>query len=211
MRPLVKICGLTRPQDAALAVELGADLVGMVFYAASPRAVDRGAAREVAAAVAGRVPLVGVFVNAAADEIEETAAAIGLDLVQLHGDEPDRQTQALAGRALRAFRGGAHEAAARMPNLPEAWGFLVDSDDRLRYGGTGRTWAWRPLPRPRAGQRLLVAGGIGADNARAALAQTGADGIDVSSRVESSPGVKEPELLRRLFEEIGHGAIQERT
>ncbi|HSM52387.1 MAG TPA: N-(5'-phosphoribosyl)anthranilate isomerase, partial [Thermoanaerobaculia bacterium] len=91
------------------------------------------------------------------------------------------------------------------------WGFVVDRADPVRYGGTGEPWPWRRLPRPRPGQRLLVAGGVGPGNARAALAASGADGIDVASGVESSPGIKDPELLARLFEEVEHGAMEERA
>lgn len=214
MRPLVKICGLTRVEDALLAASLGADLLGVVLWPGSPRAVPLARAREIADAMAGRVPLVGVFVGARPEEIEPALAAGGLDLAQLHGAEPDAWAAALGARALRALSPGEtgdEQLAARMAALPDAWGFVVDRADPVRYGGTGEPWPWRRLPRPRPGQRLLVAGGVGPGNARAALAASGADGIDVASGVESSPGIKDPELLARLFEEVEHGAMEERA
>lgn len=214
MRPLVKICGLTRVEDARLALSLGADLLGVVLWPGSPRAVPLARAREIAAAVGGRVPLVGVFVGARPEEVELSLAAGGLDLAQLHGPEPDAWAAALGGRALRAIaaeEAADDSAAARMAALPSAWGFVVDRADPVRFGGTGERWAWRRLPRPGPGQRLLVAGGIRPNNALAALAATGADGIDVASGVEASPGIKDPELLARLFEEVEHGAMEERA
>lgn len=210
MRPLVKICGLTRAEDAELAVALGADLLGVVLWPASPRAVGLDRVREIAAAVAGRVPLVGVFVDARPEEIAAALAAGGLDLAQLHGSEPVAWTAALGGRAIRALRPEADHAAA-MAALPAAWGFVVDTGDARRHGGTGERWAWRRLPRPGPGQRLLVAGGIRPGNVRAALAATGADGIDVASGVEARPGVKDSGLLAQLFAEVGDGAMEERA
>lgn len=142
-RPLVKICGVTRADDALAAVELGADLLGLNFYPPSPRFLSVEAAREVAAAVAGRVPLVGVFVDRPRDEIEAIAESVGLDLVQLHGDETAAEVAALGARAIQVFRvdpalGDRIErlSPAILEPYPEAWGFLFDVRDR-RYGGTG--------------------------------------------------------------------------
>lgn len=207
--PCVKICGVTRVADALLAVELGAAMIGLNFYAASPRRVATDRAREIAREVGERALRVGVFVGATLDEVRRTMEAVELDLAQLHGDEPDGAVRELGARAVKVFRGGA--AAVDFAPFPQAWGFLVDSADRLRYGGTGETWSWERLPRPSGGRPVLVAGGIAPGNARAALAATGADGIDVASGVESAPGVKDAALLRRLFEEVGHGELEVRT
>jgi len=214
VKPLVKICGLTRVEDARLAASLGTDLLGVVLWPGSPRAVSLERAREIADAVAGRVPLVGVFVGARPEEVEAALAAGGLDLAQLHGTEPDSWAAALGARAVRALSPGEtgdEQMATRMAALPAAWGFVVDRADPVRFGGTGERWGWRRLPRPCPGQRLLVAGGIRPGNALAALAATGADGIDVASGVEASPGIKDPALLARLFEEVEHGAMEERA
>lgn len=208
-RPLVKICGVTTVADALAAVELGADLVGLNFHPPSPRCLDPGRAAEVAAAVrergAGRVRVVGVFVDRPRREIEAIDAAVGLDLVQLHGDEPAAEVAAFGGRALQVLRlppGAAPPAAdldAALAAHPAAWGFLFDVRHESLYGGTGESWRWRAVagladPRPR-----LVAGGIRPENARRALDESGAAGVDVCSGVESAPGVKDRGKMARLF------------
>ncbi|HSM13313.1 MAG TPA: phosphoribosylanthranilate isomerase [Thermoanaerobaculia bacterium] len=117
IRPWVKICGVTRPQDAALAVELGATLVGVNFWPRSKRRVEPARAREIVAAVSGRAPVVGVFVDEAPGRIEELLASVGFDLVQLHGDEPDDVVARFGPRALRALRAqpGRASAARKRP------------------------------------------------------------------------------------------------
>ncbi len=216
-RPLVKVCGVTRPEDARLAVELGADLLGLNFHPPSPRALGLARAREIAAAVAGSgVLLVGVFVALRADEIEEVAAAVGLDLVQLHGREAPEAARRFGARAIQVFRRPAPPGAAELALYGDVWGFLFDappappggpdrSEGSAIYGGTGRTWDHGALRGVATGRPVLVAGGIRADNARAALAASGARGVDVCSGIESAPGIKDPGLMQRLFEEIRHG------
>lgn len=221
--PLLKLCGITRPEDAALAVELGADLLGLNFHPPSPRYLDpwRDAGRlaEIVSAAAGRALLVGVFVNRPAAEIDETAEAARLDLIQLHGDEPPEVAARFGARALRVFRRAAFEVremASEIARYPAAWGFLFDTPPRPRrpgspdpFGGTGESWdhgAVRSLVEAALVDRpVLVAGGIGPTTARAALAASGARGIDVCSGVESAPGIKDPDRMRRLFEEVRHG------
>lgn len=221
-RPLVKVCGVTRPEDADLAVALGADLLGLNFYPPSPRCLTVEAARAVAAAVAGRALLAGVFVDRPRAEVEEIAARVGLDLIQLHGDEGPEEAAAYGGRALKAFRvapePGRPEVGAAgssdrldpawLDPYPEAWGFLFDVRHERLYGGTGRGWRYAALAGVAAAARgtkirpVLVAGGVGPDNVRAALAASGAAGVDVCSGVESAPGVKDPLLLERLMAEV---------
>lgn len=213
--PLVKICGVTRPEDAEAAVELGADLLGLNFYPPSPRCLSLAAARAVAAAVAGRVPLVGVFVDRRRDEIDEIASRVGLDLVQLHGDEPAADVAAFGGRAIQVFRvdpeidpeidpgAGERLSPALLAPYRRAWGFLFDVR-HPRYGGTGRRWRYAALAglaasAEAAGRPLLVAGGVGPETAADALAESGASGVDVCSGVESSPGRKDRLRLERLM------------
>jgi phosphoribosylanthranilate isomerase len=200
IRPLVKVCGITRPEDAEAAIDLGADLLGLNFWPGSPRAIDRARGREIAAATCGGITLVGVFVDQDPSEVEEIAAEVGLALVQLHGREPAEIVARFAGRALRVVRGtpDRDEASA----TPQAWGFLADTPHARLAGGSGESWDWRPVAPWAAGKPVLVAGGIGPENLGAALAATGAAGIDVNSRVESAPGIKDRARLARLFEEI---------
>jgi phosphoribosylanthranilate isomerase len=222
-RPLVKVCGVTSAADAAAAVELGADLVGLNFHPPSPRFVATERAAEIAAAVrraaAGRaearpVRLVGVIVDLPRRQVLAIDAAVGLDLVQLHGDEAADDVAAFGERALQVFRlppaaaPTAAELAARLAAHPAAWGFLFDVRHESLYGGTGESWRWSAVaglrdPRPR-----LVAGGIGPENARRALAESGAAGVDVCSGVESAPGVKDRARMERLFAELAEPPVR---
>ncbi|HEX9945237.1 MAG TPA: phosphoribosylanthranilate isomerase [Thermoanaerobaculia bacterium] len=205
----VKVCGVTDPANAAAAVELGADYLGLNFYAGSPRFVEVARAREIAGAVGGRVPLVGVFVNAAAAEVEEIAGRVGLDLVQFSGDEGPEALAPFAGQAIKAFRTGALPGRGEIAAYGALWGILIDAPHGSLYGGTGAVWDYGSIA-DGAGvaERLFLAGGIGPDNARRAVASVRPWAIDVCSRVESSPGIKDLELLRRLFEEVRHGETQ---
>ncbi|HEV7667339.1 MAG TPA: phosphoribosylanthranilate isomerase [Thermoanaerobaculia bacterium] len=211
MRPQVKVCGITSAQDARLAVDLGAAYLGLNFYPGSPRHVSIERAQEIAEAVEGCALLVGVFVNAPCSQVSEIAEAAGLDLLQFHGNESPEMLAPFAARAIKAFRGSTDEAE----RFPDVQGFLFDapnpalsffpSPELLPFGGTGTAWDYASLapivsrfaPRP-----IFVAGGIGPDNVRSALCQSGASLVDVCSRVERAPGVKDSDLLSRLFSEI---------
>lgn len=202
----VKVCGVTDPANALRTVELGADYLGLNFYRASPRFVDVQRAREIAAAVRGRVTLVGVFVNHPSGEIEETAERVGLDLVQLSGDEGPEQVAPFAGRALKVFRTGGLPGPEALAAYGGVWGILLDAPHAALYGGTGEPWNY-PGSSDLAGRRVFLAGGLGPDNVRRAVAASRPFAVDVCSRVESSPGIKDPELLCRLFEEVRNGEI----
>lgn len=202
-RPIrVKICGITRPEDAIAAVDLGADYLGLNFFAGSPRVVSLETAAEIADAIGRRASLVGVFVNRPPDEVERIAARVPLDLLQFHGDESPDTVERFAERAIRALRvDGPIDERAIAP-YPSAWGFLVDVRHPDLYGGTGISWPYDwidTLPRDRP---VLIAGGIGPGTARAAVRAASAWGIDVCSAVESAPGIKDHDLLRRLFAEV---------
>jgi phosphoribosylanthranilate isomerase len=208
---LVKICGITRVEDAVLAVELGADWLGLNFVPASPRHVDRARARAIARAVAGEVGLVGVFVDAPLAQVEDLLAEVGLDLAQLHGDEPAAALESLAARdrLLRVFHGVPAQAAVEAS--PPAALFLVDAAHAALRGGTGVSWQWREVAGLRFSAPLLVAGGIRPDNVAAALAASGAAGVDVASGVESAPGIKDPGKMESLFREVRRAAKTSRS
>jgi phosphoribosylanthranilate isomerase len=201
--PKVKVCGITRPEDAALAAALGADYLGLNFFPGSPRCIGLGQAREIASA-AGEVPLVGVFVDRPASEVEEIASAAGLDLLQFSGDEEPAAVGRFGPRALKAFRTGGDPGAAALAPWAGFWGLLIDARHGALYGGTGLAWSFGEVARIAAGRRVFVAGGLGPDNVRRAAAASGAYGLDVCSRVESAPGIKDRVLLERLFEEVRH-------
>ena len=203
----VKICGVTDPANALAAVELGADYLGLNFYPGSPRFVGTGRALEIAGAVSGRVPLVGVFVNATAAEIEEVAGRVGLDFVQFSGDEGPDAVAPFAGRAIKAFRTGGLPGREEIAAYGALWGVLIDAPHGSLYGGTGAAWDYSSV-RGDAPERLFLAGGLGPDNVRRAVETARPWGVDVCSRVESAPGIKDAELLRRLFLEVRHGETQ---
>ncbi|HEY4594534.1 MAG TPA: phosphoribosylanthranilate isomerase [Thermoanaerobaculia bacterium] len=204
----VKVCGVTDPSNALAAVEMGADYLGLNFYPASPRFLTIERAREIADAARGRVPLVGVFVNASADEIAATVEKVGLDLVQFSGDEGPEAVAPFLARAIKVFRAGRLPGREELAAWSAVWAVLIDAPHRSLYGGTGEEWAYDEVNEAAsalAGRRLFLAGGIGPDNARQAVAAARPWAIDVCSRVESAPGIKDPELLRRLFQEVRHG------
>ncbi len=213
-RILVKVCGVVDPANARLAVEMGADFIGLNFYARSPRWVDPGRAREIAAevrAVPGSTArVVGVFVNASPAEVEEIDGRVGLDLLQFSGDEPPVAVAPFADRAVKAFRTGGDPGAERLAAWAGVWGWLFDAPHGSLYGGTGADWSYDAVAgitgRVRE-RRVFLAGGLGPGNVRRAVEASRPFAVDVCSRVESSPGIKDPELLRRLFEEVRNAEI----
>jgi len=202
VRPRVKICGLTRPADAALAVSLGANALGFVFWAKSPRAIDPRAAREVHADLPPLVSRVGVFVNASPAEVADVVGVAGLDVAQLHGDEP---VEAFAGIGARIVKVAALERDTDVDDVmtwPSHVMPLVDAVDRTLRGGTGRVADWALAARVAAVRPILLAGGLTVENVGQAMAMVRPWGIDVSSGVEDAPGIKSPARLRAFFERL---------
>ena len=188
MKFLVKICGITRPEAAALACREGADAVGLNFWRGSRRFVEDAQAREIFSAVKPGVLKVGVFVNPHPLAVSESLVDFGLDLVQFHGEEQAQTWSSLAGhrtiRAIRVFDEGSLSVAT-------GWNpryFLYDSFAE-GHGGTGVQAPWQVVA---AGARrpFLLAGGLGPLNVAAAIAAVRPDGVDVASGVESKPGIK---------------------
>jgi phosphoribosylanthranilate isomerase len=202
MNARVKVCGITRSADALRAVELGAAILGLNFYPRSPRFVPDATAEEIAAAVRGQVKLAGVFVNSTADEVEELDRRLGLDLLQFHGDESPGFIARFGARALPAVRWRDAGDAVRVREHSRAWGVLVERRHSVLYGGTGEEWNYAEVAPVAREVRLLLAGGLGPDNVREAVTAASPWGVDVCSRIESAPGVKDAELMRRFFEEV---------
>lgn len=207
----VKVCGLTSPEDALLAAELGADFIGLNFHPPSPRWVAPARAAEIAAAVRGKAKVVGVFVNRPAEEIVAIDAEVGLDLVQLHGDETPAQARAFAPRAIRALRVAGTLEPGWLAEWDEVWGLLIDSHQPGLYGGTGTSWDFATLGSAGASRPVFIAGGLSPQNVRAAIAAARPWGVDVCSGVESVPGRKDPALLERFFKEIHDGTCPSST
>jgi phosphoribosylanthranilate isomerase len=194
----VKVCGITRPEDAELAVELGAWALGFILWKPSPRAVDPAVAAGVALAQRRRVELVGVFVNASLDEIAHAAENLHLTHVQLHGDEGPsfcaevaRRTGAKVIKAVRVSSASDFQDLERFHTDFH----LLDTARRGSFGGTGETWDWALAARRARKAPVILSGGLTAENVAAGAAAVDPYAVDVASGVEASPGVKDPDKL----------------
>jgi phosphoribosylanthranilate isomerase len=211
----IKICGVTRPEDAAHAVACGAEAIGINFFPGSPRFVPAALAREIVEAVADRAEVVGVFVNEAPDTIVAVCGRLGIHRVQLHGDEPPGDASRIPLWRMRAVH------ADRTPDLPALLAypceaFLFDAGDKGAYGGTGRELAWGELaerfpgvvgaPSPGGSRKpWLLAGGLTPSNVERAIIEARPFGVDVASGVESSPGRKDPGKVESFIERAKAG------
>lgn len=207
----VKICGITTPEDAEAVVKAGADAVGLNFYGPSPRFLQPENARAIADTLPDGVVRVGLFVNTPADQILEKWDQLGLDLIQLHGDEPPEFLSSLQERpVMRAFRLGDEGLSPILSYLETCRGLkclpklvLIDSFRKGHYGGTGATADWetaRRYPSEDWHPPLVLAGGLTADNVGEAIRIVLPSGVDTASGVESGPGKKDAELVQRFIE-----------
>jgi phosphoribosylanthranilate isomerase len=202
MTPRVKVCGITRVEDASEAVRLGASALGFVFWPDSPRAISVEAARDVARAVPPLVARVGVFVGASPDEVARIADAVGLDAVQLHGDERVDAYERVKSRLIKAVTLNSDVDILHAAALPAHVTTLVDATDRVRRGGTGQVADWQHAAALAARRPIILAGGLTAANVADAIRQVRPWALDVSSGVESAPGVKSRERLEAFFAAI---------
>lgn len=193
----VKICGITRVEDALAAVEAGADALGFMFYPPSPRHVTAATAREISRALPPFVARVGVFVDAAPAEVGTVLGEGGMDTLQFHGNETPAYCRGFpAARVIKAFRVSGPETLDRLAEYA-AFAWLLDSYVAGSMGGTGRTFNWELAgDAVRRGGRVILAGGLNPDTVARAVAAVRPYGVDVSSGVESAPGRKDPAKLR---------------
>jgi phosphoribosylanthranilate isomerase len=188
----IKLCGFTRPDDARLAVAEGADLIGLILWSPSPRAIDRVGARRVREQVPAGVPLVGVFVDEEPETIDELVAEIGLDRVQLHGAEPISEIVRHGDRAFRGVRDG--DASAVPPGVP----VVFDGPFSHTAARAELEAHWAAAHALSATHPVLLAGGLDPDNVADAIRAARPYGIDVSRGIESAPGIKDHDRLRRF-------------
>ena len=204
-RTRVKVCGLTRPEDALAAARLGADAVGLIFYPKSPRGVDIDTARTVRAAVPPYVTVVGVFVDPEAELVTRAIREVALDLVQFHGDEPPEFCQSFGRPFIKAVRMRAgvdlREVAGRYSS---ARALMLDSFEPGKHGGTGKTFDWSLIPRD-LGVPFILAGGLTPDNVASAVASTSPFAVDANGGVESSPGIKDHAKIEAFIREVNRG------
>jgi len=195
----VKICGITRMEDAQAATELGADAIGFVFWRKSPRFIEPDDARTIVESLPRWVSPVGVFVNQPVDEVNDFARRAGLTGVQLHGEETSDYAAEIECPLIKAFGLSAVPARTGWP-LNTLW--LIDVHDPEVRGGTGRQVDWSAAAEVAADRRVLLAGGLKPETVGDAVSRVRPFGIDVSSGVESAPGKKDRAKLDALFKAI---------
>lgn len=199
----IKICGITREDDALAAATHGADFLGFIFVPDTPRYIEPERAAAIAAAVRDRgdaPKFVGVFRDASNDYIRAIADLVGLDVVQMHGGESEDDIRELGIPAVKTLR--VAEALPETRATPSAAWLLFDTFDVSRGGGTGCRFDWGLLTTYERSKPFFLSGGLGPDNVAAAISLVRPDAIDVCSGVEASPGVKDHGKLRALFERI---------
>lgn len=197
-----KICGITRVEDALVAAEAGADAIGLVFYAPSPRAVDVRRAREIVAALPPFVTTVGLFVNASRCELNEILEAVPLDLLQFHGDETAVDCAGYHRPYIKALRvRPGEDIRTRCAEYPQAAGILLDTFVPGVPGGTGEAFDWTQVPAD-PGCPIVLAGGLTPANVAEAIRQVRPWAVDVSGGVEAGKGIKDADKVRAFVEAV---------
>jgi phosphoribosylanthranilate isomerase len=199
----VKVCGITRLQDADLAADLGASAIGFIFWPGSPRYVSPEDARGIARRKAAGLKAVGVFVDEPVERVRQIADLVGLDMVQFHGNESPTVVRDFS-RAVGVIKAISlpGDAPVDLSEFDEDVLILLDAHDPVRRGGTGRTIDWAAARSVALSRRTILAGGLTPENVGEAVSAVEPYGIDVSSGVESAPGVKDAARLKRLFEAL---------
>ncbi len=199
----IKICGLTREEDALFCASQGADFLGFIFVPSTPRFIEP----ERAAAIATRLKdsestskIVGVFRDASPDYVREIATLVGLDLVQLHGNETDDDVRAIGLPVIKSYRVG--DVLPDTTTHPSADWLLFDTFEERRAGGTGRRFDWSLLAAYPRTKPFFLAGGLNPDNIAGAISLARPDAVDVASGVESEPGIKDHARVAQFFERV---------
>jgi phosphoribosylanthranilate isomerase len=215
--PKVKICGITNWTDAWRACEGGADFLGFNFYRKSPRYISPRRAGKIVARLPKGVAAVGVFVNESEAKVAEIARAVGLDYVQLHGDEPPEAVTRLARgvrgvKVIKALRVRQGFRTAELEKFRDASAFLLDGFDRRARGGTGKKFDWRLAQKvqsgpssKRGGRRIFLAGGLTVENVAEANRRVKPFALDVCSGVESAPGKKDAARVKAFMAAVRNG------
>lgn len=198
-----KICGITRIEDALIAAKAGADAIGLVFYAKSPRAVSIQQARDIVAALPAFVTTVGLFVNASREELNDVLAGVALDLLQFHGDESSAECESYQRPYIKALRVKPGDDIAQLAApYAKARGILLDTYVPGVPGGTGAAFDWSLVPSGLP-QPVILAGGLSAANVQAAIEQVRPYAVDVSGGVEAGKGIKDAAKIRAFMQAVG--------
>jgi phosphoribosylanthranilate isomerase len=207
-RTRIKVCGITRAQDALFAAEAGADALGFIFHPASPRYIDPEEARLIIDQLPPFIDVVGVFVDRKRVEVEEIISYCRLNYVQLHGRESEKYTERLFRYAspceiIKAFRVSSNTDPEEFkPYVPFVRSFLLDTFVVDVEGGTGKTFDWSIIERLELVRPFVLAGGLTPDNIITALESAGPCCVDVNSGVEESPGIKDHGLVREFISAV---------
>lgn len=203
MRTRVKICGITRPEDALAAISAGADAIGLVFYAPSPRAVNIEQAREIIDVLPPFVTVVGLFVDAPHAQIEQTISSVRIDLLQFHGNESPAACKHYKKPFLKAVRVKPDTNLLQYClDYNDAQALLLDAYSEAAMGGTGQTFDWKLIPRDLP-KPVVLAGGLNADNVGEAIRQVHPYAVDVSGGVELSKGIKDAAKMAAFMQAVG--------
>jgi phosphoribosylanthranilate isomerase len=195
----IKICGMTRREDIDSAIENGVDAIGFIF-AKSPRQVMPEQVEKLAAGL--DILQVGVFVNEDIERVRDIREQCGLDIIQLHGDESPDYCEKLGGRLFKAFRLKEAEIIARFADYPSEIKILLDAYVKGFAGGTGKQIDLTLLDLMDDFSRIILAGGVGPENAAALIERYNPFGIDVNSKIEVAPGIKDHDKIRELFSQL---------
>ncbi len=205
--PRIKICGMTRSEDALAAAQLGAHAIGLVFYAGSPRAVTPQQAREIIAALPPFVVPVGLFVNADADVVRNTIAAVPVQMLQFHGDETPQYCAGFGLPYLRAVRvKPGVDLLQYARNFHTARGLLLDAYVEGVQGGTGVSFDWSLIPRDLPAP-VVLSGGLHAENVTEAVRRVRPWAVDVSSGVESAKGIKDVQKMAAFITGVRNAGV----
>lgn len=196
----IKICGITRPEDARAAAEAGADAIGLVFAPTSPRRITPERALEICRALPPFVSCVGLFMDATADFVRSVLSAVPLDRLQFHGEEDAEFCRGFQRPWIKAIAMADPRAGERMNEYADADAVLFDSHAPGQAGGTGQTFDWKSFDPP--ARAWILAGGLNPDNVAAACRALDPPAVDVSSGVESSRGIKDPEKMERFVRAV---------
>jgi phosphoribosylanthranilate isomerase len=203
MRPIrVKICGITRPEDALQAARCGADAIGLVFYSSSPRAVSVHQTKAIIEVLPPFVSTVGLFVNAGQHEVEKVLSQVPLDLLQFHGEESAQDCELYGRPYIKAIsmKEGV-DISEQVREYKNAKGLLLDTYHKELPGGTGMQFDWSRVPQDLE-KPVILAGGLNADNVAEAIRQTEPFAVDVSGGVESEKGIKDPDKIAAFIREV---------
>lgn len=201
MRTRVKICGITRAQDAEFAAKNGADAIGLVFYPASPRAVDIAQASQVIAQLPPFVSVVALFVNASAEQVKAVMDALPVDLLQFHGDESAEYCEQFDYPYIKAIRmRETTDLLAQVEQYQSASGLLLDSYEPGKPGGTGKAFDWSLITK--VDKPIILAGGLNESNVSDAIRQVQPYAVDVSGGVEAEKGIKDSKKISAFMREV---------